>query len=85
MEFVGIWELLDVELGSEGLRCGVALVVLPMGVVVAILIEEAEERGEGGAGLGDKTSWEERHFARRSRCEEYSLSDWRSSWECSCS
>jgi len=66
VEFVAGFYFFDVELGVEGFgeTGGFAAVALTVGVEV---IEEAEERVEGGrAGVvvaGDEGSWEgERHF-----------------------
>lgn len=84
MQLVGVRELFNVELGSEGSRHRVAVVTLSVAVVIAILIEQTEERGKGGAGFGDETSLEERHVAR---CvgDDGSFRNWRSSWKSSCS
>jgi len=70
VQLIGFTELLDIELGGEALHDVTATVVVVIVIVrsrasiVRIeVVEESEERVKGGRVVGDKRSWEERHFA----------------------
>jgi hypothetical protein len=68
VKFIGFREFLDIEAGLEGPHVAAATVVLvtiTAGVtrVGVEVIEETEERGEGGGVGVDEGSWEERHLA----------------------
>ena len=89
VEFVGVAQLLDVKLGVEALHDAAAGMVMVIVVatfagggafVVGVeVVEEAEERVEGGGVVGDEGFWEERHLAYWG-VEESSLSliEWKS-------
>jgi hypothetical protein len=65
VEFIGILDFLDIELGSEGLQVTTDGAVTLATVLIEV-IQHAEEGMEGGCGVGgDERSWEERHLAFR--------------------
>lgn len=63
VEFIGIFNLLDIELGVECLQ-GAAPVVMGIAVAAVLIevVEKAEERSEASV-VVDEGSWEERHVA----------------------
>lgn len=61
MKFVAVLGLLDIKLRSEGLELSAGTFTLA--AVLIEVVEKAEERSEGGVGIGNEGSWEERHFA----------------------
>lgn len=68
VEFVGVSDLLDVELGAKDLevtmRLASAVVVVAAPGVLVEVVEQTEERSERGGGIGsDERSWEEGHCA----------------------
>lgn len=77
MEFIGVLSLFNIELWAEGSRGRVAVLALSeVVVVVAILIEQTEEGGKGGAGVGDESSLEQRHVARWCGCADDCFCKW---------
>jgi len=86
VEFVGPTSLLDVELGAKCLHDVATTVVMSVVIGSAAprvgveVVKESEERMEGGGIVGDEGFREERHFARVSGSENYSLclTDWKS-------
>jgi hypothetical protein len=77
VEFVGILNFLDIELGSEGLQVSTDGTVT-LATVLIEFVQHAEEGLEGGCRVGgDERSWEERHLAFRCWCEK-NASEWKS-------
>lgn len=64
VEFVGVFEFLDIKLGGEGLQGGAGVTVTLAGVLIEV-VQHTEERLEGSVGRvsSKEGSWEERHLA----------------------
>ena len=76
VEFIGVVNLLDIELGVECLHDAAPMVMeIAAAAVLIEVVEKAEERGEASV-IVDEGSWEERHVACWFEDSLSYLSDW---------